>query len=208
MPGRFPACPVNPAPGFPCWIHGTGGLLAKQSRPLLTETGNRKPQQATKTRNPRPKRAKVATTGTGKPRPRVVFVSLLTTPAGVVLAWEPRVYNASTVSRVPCFAPAPLCVGFCGFGLFATVPRGLPPQPVKVPGTTTRPGCPVQVVTTMCKCSRVFLSVARLPGFCRRALYTMDYQQPAPGQLRPRGCVGTLYRCPRHNGFFLGFPGV
>ena len=81
------------------------------------------------------------------------------------MAWEPRVDSASTVHRVPCFAPAPLCVGFYGFELFATVPRGLPPQPVKVPGTATRPGCPVQVATTMCKCSRVFLSVARLSGF-------------------------------------------
>lgn len=119
------------------------------------------------------------------------------------MAWEPRIYSASTVHRVPCFAPAPLCVGFYGFELFATVPRGLPPQPVKVPGTTTRPGCPVQVATTMYKCPRVFLSVSRLPGFCRRALYTMDYQQPAPWQLRPRDYVGTLYRCPRPNGFFF-----
>ena len=162
----------------------------------------------TKTRNPRPKQAGTATTGTGKPRPRVVFVSLLTTPAGVVLAWEPRVYNASTVHRVPRFAPAPLCVGFYGFGLFATVPRGLPPQPVKVPGTTTRPSCPERVETTMCKCSRVFLSVARLPGFVAVPCIPWTTNKPAPGQLRPRDYVGTLYRCPRPNGFFLRFPGV
>ena len=149
MPGRFPACHVNPAPGFPCWIHGTGGLLAKQSRPLLTETGN--PETVTSDQNtqPPPKTGENCNHGNREtPAPCCVCVTTNHT-RGVVLAWEPRVYNASTVHRVPCFAPAPLCVGFYGFGLFATVPRGLPPQPVKVPGTATRPGCPVQVATTM-----------------------------------------------------------
>ena len=200
--------PRQPCPRFP--------VLDTRHRGTVGETipatvdGNRKPRN----RNKQPKHAtpaqngrKLQPRGPGNPGPRVVFVSLLTTPAGVVLAWEPRVYNASTVHRVPCFAPAPLCVGFYGFELFATVPRGLPPQPVKVPGTTTRPGCPVHVVTTMCKCSRVFLSVARLPGIYRRALYTMDYQQPPRGNYGPGVMWAPCTGAPATTDFFWGFPG-
>ena len=123
------------------------------------------------------------------------------------MAWEPRVYNASTVHRVPRFAPAPLCVGFYGFGLFATVPRGLPPQYVKVPGRQPAPvarnGLKLQCVSV----PACLLSVARLPGLFAVFCVPWTTNKPAPGQLWARGCVGTLYRCPRHNGFFLRFPG-
>lgn len=123
------------------------------------------------------------------------------------MAWEPRIDSASTVHWVPCFAPAPLCVGFYGFELFATVPRGLPPQPVKVPGTATRPGCPVQVATTMCKCSRVFLSVARLPGFIAVPCIPWTTNSPPRGNYGPGTMWAPCTGAPATTDFFCGFPG-